>query len=280
MKLSIVSLSALGLALNVAGQVSVIQGVVTSIEGKITTLDSAVKAYTSGSDISAIQSGSDGLISATNAGVTTVKGSAPLSQSDALGLIQPVQTLISDITTAINDLIAKKAPLQAACQGSNVLTDLNNQKAAAGALANAITAKVPTALQSTAAQLSAGVTNAIQKGIDAFQGSTCTSTSTGPSSTSSGSSGSSTAPSSSSPAGSSAPATSTPAGSSKPGSSSTAKVSPPASSSGAAPGGSSSAPGAPSASATPPPTFTGAATINGPNAAVGAVAAIAAVLAL
>jgi len=271
---SAIVLSTLGFSLNAAAQLSVIEGVITTIEGKVSSLDTTVKAYNGGSDVSALQSASDGIVSATNSGVSTVKGSADLSETDALGLTSPVQTLTTDIQTSVNDLISKKPQLEAACQGAKVLADLQQQKTAAAALSAAITSKVPTALQSIASQLSAGITEAIQKGIDAFQGSP---TSCG-SSTSSAPASSSTSSASASGT-SSAPASTLSTASSSGVAPSSTGVAP---SSSGTPTPSSSGSGSPTGSSTSTPTsplFTGAASMNGFSAPAGLVAALAAILA-
>jgi len=260
----------LGFGLNVAGQLATVEGVITAIQNKVDTFDSAAKSYTGGAP-TALQSASDDVISTTNSGVTTVNGSADLDETDALGLTEPVQTLTTHITTAINDLIAKKAQIVAACAGAATLTDLNNQKTAASALATAITSKVPTSLQPIASQLSAGITAAIQKGIDAFTGTTCSSSSSG--------SGTGTATSSASGSASGSAtgtATVTSVGSASGTATGTTIVVAPTTSGAAT--GTGSSPGG-TTTGTSPPLFTNAAVVNNFNAPVGIVAALAALLA-
>jgi hypothetical protein len=130
-------------------------------------LDAVEKAYTGG-DTTALQNASDAVVSATNAGTDTANASADLSDTDALQLVSPIQSLTTDVQDAVNDIIAIKSEIAAAGAQSQTLSDLIAQNTSAIALANAITAKVPAELQRTAASLAAGITNAIQQGIDAY----------------------------------------------------------------------------------------------------------------
>jgi hypothetical protein len=260
---SVVVLSAIGFSLNVVADLASIEGVISKIESDVNAFDTAVKAYSGGSGYSDLESASQTIVTDTNTGVSTVKASADLSESDALSLTSPVQALTADIQTAIDDLIAKKSQIEAACQGPAVLASLQSQNTAAVALADAITSKVPSSLQSVASQLSAGISTAIQKGISAYQGATScgkSSTSSGSSSTTSKSSGSTTLSTTLSTSSSSGPTTS-----------STPTVTSSGSSSGSPTGGHTTT--------TTPPAFTGAASINGFSTPVGVMAALAALLA-
>jgi hypothetical protein len=144
-----------------------IEAAIANIETAVNALDAAEVAYTSG-DPSAVQSASDAVVNATNAGTATADASADLSETDALSLVSPIQALTTDVQTAVNDIIAKKTEIEAAGYGAQTLTDLTQQNTSATELANAITAKVPADLQSTAASLAAGITDAIQEGITAY----------------------------------------------------------------------------------------------------------------
>lgn len=144
--------------------VSVISDITTQVKG----LASAIESY-SGGDIADIQAASDKIVSTTEAGVATVKASDVLADIDAVGLVQPVTDLSGDITSAVDALIAKKDQVAAANAGPATYKDLQDQLAAASSLADALTSKVSSNLQSTAAGLSAKITAAIQKGIDAFK---------------------------------------------------------------------------------------------------------------
>jgi hypothetical protein len=203
---------------------SLVQRDLTAFTSVLASIDNAVKKF--GKDVSGYSSGlptylltdSDNIVSITNSGVKTLNSQPQLSQTDALGLTEPVQGLTKDIQSAINNLISKKSALVSAGAGGVVEQSLQTQLSGAKKLSSVITDKVPSSLQGIASQLSSGITAAIQKGVDAFQG-TGTATSTGGGNTSPATSipttsisGGST-PSSPSPV---APTATSPSGSSSP----------------------------------------------------------------
>ncbi|RHZ56403.1 cell wall mannoprotein 1 family protein [Aspergillus thermomutatus] len=143
-------------------------GVISDISAQTSALASAVSSY-NGGDPSAVQSASDKLVSTINSGVDTVKSGADLSTADALALTSPVQDLTKQVQGVVNDLISKKDQFVAAGAGGAVYKSLQEQYTAADNLAKAISSKVPSSLSDIAAQLSAGITAAIQKGIDAYK---------------------------------------------------------------------------------------------------------------
>jgi hypothetical protein len=144
-----------------------IESAIANVATAVQALDAVEKAYTGG-DTTTLQNASDAVVSATNAGTDTANASADLSDTDALQLVSPIQSLTTDVQDAVNDIIAIKSEIAAAGAQSQTLSDLIAQNTSATALPNAITAKVPAELQPTAASLAAGITNAIQQGIDAY----------------------------------------------------------------------------------------------------------------
>lgn len=158
----------LAFATGAVAQLTVLQPVITKIVGDVGTLDSAINAYTSG-DASAVLSAGKGLLDDINAGVTTAKGSADLTQTDALSLTTPIQGLQSATEGVIKDLTAKKCAFVTAGKAADVLQNLNDQLTASKALADAITSKVPQALQSVASTLSSGIATSLQGGVDSFK---------------------------------------------------------------------------------------------------------------
>lgn len=256
--------------------------VIAGIQDVVSTFDTDVKAY-SGGDTSKLLSDSSSIISTTNKGVTTLSGQDTLSETDALGLTSPVQDLTKEIQTAINDLIDKKSQLVAAGEGATVESSLQDQYNAAKKLADTITSKVPSELSGIAASLSAGITDAIQKGIDAFKG-TGGSTTTGGNTATTAPASATTAPAGTTTApapGSTATGTATAPG----GASGTQSV-PASTGSGSAvptsPGTATSSglvPGSSGTGTSTPPLFTNAASLNKINTA-GALAAVAALFAL
>ncbi|EAW20589.1 cell wall mannoprotein 1 family protein [Aspergillus fischeri NRRL 181] len=143
-------------------------GVISDISAQTSALASAVSSY-SGGDPSAVKSASEKLVSTINSGVDTVKSGPALSTADALALTSPVQDLTKQVEGVVSDLISKKDQFVAANAGGTVYQDLQAQYTAADNLAKAISAKVPESLADIAAQLSAGITAAIQKGLDAYK---------------------------------------------------------------------------------------------------------------
>ncbi|KKK15088.1 hypothetical protein ARAM_004936 [Aspergillus rambellii] len=112
---------------------------------------------------------------ALNSAITSCGPAATIPQTrlrsttpGALALTGPVQDLTKEVGTTVDDIVAKKQAVVAATVGGVTKTSLNDQYAAAEKLSKALTAKVPDALSGIAAQLSAGITDAIQKGIDAY----------------------------------------------------------------------------------------------------------------
>ncbi|KAL2872596.1 cell wall mannoprotein 1 family protein [Aspergillus lucknowensis] len=142
--------------------------VIAQISDKVSTLDSAITSWTGG-DYSKVKAASDSLISTINDGASTVSSGPDLSNADALALTGPVQDLTDQVETTIQHLISKKEQAVSEGAGGTVKTALNDQYDAAQKLADAITSKVPDALTDIANELSAGISAAIQKGIDAYK---------------------------------------------------------------------------------------------------------------
>jgi hypothetical protein len=167
------SLAILGLVLSASATpltvrtLATIEASITSIETAVNALDAAEKAYTGGAT-TALQTASNNVVSVTDAGTTVANASPALSDSDALALITPIQTLVADVQAAVKDLIAKKTQILAAGAGAVTLASLIQQNTSSAALANAITAKVPADLQTVAAELSGEIVTAIESGITAF----------------------------------------------------------------------------------------------------------------
>jgi len=248
------------LAAFVSAQQDVVAGVFSKISTDVTALDTAIKGFTS--DGTALTGASTTLISDINSGTSTIQGSQPLDITGASGIVSSVTGLSSTIDSTITDLIAKKSAIVAAGLGGTVYQSLLDQQTASKALSDAVTAKTPTALQSTAATLSQGILDAIGRGVTAFQDQA-----------------GSTGPASSAPASSSAAAT----GSSSAVASSTAATKP-TTAVGTATSSPATTPTSKSGTysttkAAPPASFTGAANVQGPMigfavAAAGLVAAL------
>jgi len=145
-----------------------IQGVVTQVSDQVGNLQKAVDSFSG--DAGPLTSANTQLLSILKDGTSKIQATSELSQTDALGLTQPVQSLASAVDGVVNGLISKKDAIVSAGQGGTVLDALQQQKTASDALAAAITSKVPQELQSIAAQLSGTIATSLDKGIAAFQG--------------------------------------------------------------------------------------------------------------
>lgn len=145
-----------------------VESVIAAIGDKTDALASAINSWSGGST-SPVEDASASLISTIKSGVETVNSNGDLTSSDALALTSPVQDLTKKVESTIDSLVGKKDEIVAAGAGGLVLESLKAQYSAADSLAQAISAKVPSALSDLAAELSSGITSAIQKGIDAYK---------------------------------------------------------------------------------------------------------------
>lgn len=150
-------------------QVQDIIDVVGSIQEQVEALNSAIDSY-SGGDPSDVLAASEAVNSATASGVETVNGVSEISTTDALQLQPAVEDLTDAVESTIDNLISKREDIIAAGEGETTHSQLQAQLSGAQDLSDAISSKVPEALQELAATLSSGITDAIQEGIDAFEG--------------------------------------------------------------------------------------------------------------
>lgn len=252
-------------ATKVQRDIAAFQSVISDVDNAVNAFDKDVQAYNGGST-DALLSDSEKIASITNSGVSTLKNEPTLSDTDAVSLTGPIQSLTSDIKTSISDLISKKSDLVAAGAGGKVEDQLKEQYTAASDLSNVIQGKVPSELSGIASQLAAGITDAIQSGIDAFSGLGSASTSAPSGATTTGAASSATSTGAATSAATSAVST----GVSAPSSASSIGA---ATSSGTLPGTSSTSTGV-------VPAYTGAASANKASGAVGLAAALLAVVAL
>jgi len=244
-----------------AAQVATLVSVVNQVSDSVQSLDKSVQSFNGAGDVASLQAASDKLGQTVTKGVTTVNGASTVSLTDSVNIQGQVQNLQSNVETVVNDLISKKTTIVSAGAGGQVEKSLQEQLTGAKDLQKAIASKVPTEVKSLAEQLSAGINTALQKGIDAFQGTG----SAAPASGSSPSSGSSSSSSGSSSSGSSSSGSSSGSGSSAPKSNGAAAPASPSKVSG---------PAATSARAKPA-TYTGAASRNVAGSLAGAAAVFA-----
>jgi hypothetical protein len=171
MKFTIASVFTLALgaqAMNVVRDLVTIQKVITDIQAQTKALNMAIKAYTT--DYSALQSAATTLQNLIVSGTATVNAQPVLSLLDASQTAETVTNLSADVSSTVNALIANQATFVANGKAADVLKTLQDQKTASQALADALTSKVPSDLKEVANTLSAGINDALVKGIAAFNG--------------------------------------------------------------------------------------------------------------
>ncbi|CEL08161.1 hydrophobic surface binding protein A-domain-containing protein [Aspergillus pseudodeflectus] len=145
------------------------QNVFNAISAQVAVVDTVVASYVAGTATAdAVQDASDDLETTINNGAAAIPGFAPLGNLDALSLVGPIQTLTGDVADLIDDLIAAEPDFIADGRAADVLASLNAQKAGTEAVRDAITPKVPAALQDIAETLSQGIVDEIQRGIAAY----------------------------------------------------------------------------------------------------------------
>ncbi|RAL13294.1 cell wall mannoprotein 1 family protein [Aspergillus homomorphus CBS 101889] len=175
MKVSILSALTLGLATStlaaptavVERDLPTITNVLSGIGTKVDALGTALQGY-SGGGVTQVQQASDNLVSAINSGNNQVRGTGPLSATDALGLPGPVNDLKNKIAGVVDQLDGKKSLLVAAGKGTQTYNDLVEQKAAAKTLSDTIVGKVPDSLQGLAGTVAGGISEAIETGVKEF----------------------------------------------------------------------------------------------------------------
>ncbi|KAE8153577.1 hydrophobic surface binding protein A-domain-containing protein [Aspergillus avenaceus] len=142
--------------------------IIANIQSQTEALGSAINSY-NGGDPSKVESASADLISTITKGTEAIKAGDDLDNMGALALTGPVGDLKDKVESVVDSIIDKKDQFVKAGAGGKVKASLSKQLDAAEGLASAITSKVPKNLQEVAQGLSAGISNAIQKGVDAYK---------------------------------------------------------------------------------------------------------------
>lgn len=144
-------------------------GVFDKISTQVGAVSDSVASYVGGSTPGTdVQDAANTLVDVINDGATSVSGFDPLSNSDALALVSPIQTLTGDVGDLVDSVIDAKPNFDSDELSADVLSSLQAQKTAAEALRDAVTPKVPEALQDTAAELAEGIVTEINRGITAY----------------------------------------------------------------------------------------------------------------
>lgn len=162
-----VSLFAAGaVAVSIARDVQTIQDAVSSISDATTALNTAVQGFSG--DIAGLQSASEAVIEAINAGNAAVEPTSEISLADALSLQGPIEDLGDLVGQTVDNAIAKKGDFASAGIGAVVLDQLQQQRDAATTFAETVTSKVPEAAQGIAAELSKPILDALNRGVQEF----------------------------------------------------------------------------------------------------------------
>lgn len=140
------------LALTLAGipfalvvrQLATIESAFASIDSALANLDTAINAITR-TDPTAETALADG--------TATVNGATAVDDNDAITLATDANNLTTEVTTVVDDLVAKQDVITAAGAVGETCSDLEAQETATQTFGDAVTAKVPTDLQSIAATL-------------------------------------------------------------------------------------------------------------------------------
>lgn len=147
--------------------------VINNVGDKINALDQAATSY-NGGDATAFEAAGTALEDTISSGVTTVQGTSNLTLNDAIALQSQVTTLQSSAEKLVSDLASKKTQIQEANLCATVLDQSTRLNSLSQQLIDAITAKVPAAAQSIAAQLTAGFTATLQQNQANFASGNCT----------------------------------------------------------------------------------------------------------
>ncbi|KAL4867205.1 hydrophobic surface binding protein A-domain-containing protein [Aspergillus spectabilis] len=167
--ISLLASGALASPAHVQRDVAAILGVLTDINDQVNALESAITATPLDPD--SIVSQSDSLVQTIRSGTSTVNAQPNLNQLDALGLVTPTQNLADDTESTVQSLISVKDAILDLGEGCTTLESLQEQFDAATGLSDAVVSKVPAALADISKELADTIANAIQAGIDAYQGS-------------------------------------------------------------------------------------------------------------
>lgn len=175
MKFTSIALAALGLTANVLATPTLHRRDLKAFTSVIEDIDAATKDFAStaeaysGGDPSEVLSKGQAIVDTVTEGASKLEGEEKLTNSEALALTGPVQDLTDTVNTAIDAIIDKKSQIVEAGAGADVYQSLQDQHSAAAHLSEVISGKVPDALSDIAAELSKGITDAIQRGIDEYK---------------------------------------------------------------------------------------------------------------
>ena len=109
------------------------------------------------------------LLAVINKATGVAESSANLTSEETLALAGPTQTLVSDVTSTLSTVTAKKPVFQRTLTQLVALANLKLEKSASDKFGKAVVAKVPPALQAIAASLIAPLDPAFDAAIAEFE---------------------------------------------------------------------------------------------------------------
>jgi len=171
-----------------AGNADTVNKVLSAINTDLGAFDQTIKAYTGGSDVSALTAASEKIESDTKSGAKDIAAGTELSTTDAVSITTSVSNLQTSLDAALTDLKGIGEKLAAAGQCKTIQVQLDSQSVAASALADAITSKTPQELKGVGSQLSGQISASIKTTQDYFK-TACANAPSGPAGGSSGSKG-------------------------------------------------------------------------------------------
>jgi Hydrophobic surface binding protein A len=151
-----------------------VQAAFANISSYVTALDAGIQALTPSEDpgtaVSQLTALSQNVVDALTAGTASVTPTGDLSIVDAINLLSSSNTLVANVNSTVNDLIAQKAIVDAADADGTVVDQLTTQKGASQSFIAAVVSKVPSVEQSLANQQAQQVVTILNNGITAFGG--------------------------------------------------------------------------------------------------------------
>lgn len=138
---------------------STVSDVVETAGKDIDAVKAAADAYKG--DKTDLVSTADKLISDLKSGTSKVSSGDELSQTDTLALVSPVQALTKSGQELTDSLKARKSEVEKAGECKTVQEKISDISTNSKALIDAVTKKVPEALQSTAETLASGLTKVL-----------------------------------------------------------------------------------------------------------------------
>jgi len=150
--------------------IAAINSDLAAIQSATETLGYAAGNYTSVGDRTSLLAAADAVSNAIAQGLADAKSTGNLTFNEAATLVGPVNGLSAAVQNAVNTTINNRAILVSTGLGGQIETQLLDLQSEAGVFSAALIQDVPESLQSFAGTLAAPISAALQRGVDAFNG--------------------------------------------------------------------------------------------------------------